>query len=49
MILSSGYSPKEFQAKMDQLGIRVFVPKPYNTHELLRSVRDMLDAAPASA
>jgi hypothetical protein len=34
---------------MDELGIRVFVPKPYNTHELLRSVRDTLDKAPVQA
>jgi signal transduction histidine kinase len=45
LILSSGYAPAGFQARMDQLGIDEFIPKPYNTHTILKSVRKILDQA----
>ncbi|MCE0483213.1 MAG: response regulator [Methylacidiphilales bacterium] len=45
VILASGYSPQEFKTQMDQLGNRAFLSKPYHAHEILQSVRRVLDAS----
>jgi len=43
IILCSGYSPKDFKKRMNDLGSDVFLAKPYNTHEILQCVRSVLD------
>lgn len=48
VILASGYSPKEFQTRMDELAPKAFLSKPYNTRDILQSVRMVLDGARAS-
>jgi len=45
VILASGYSPKEFQSRMNDLGDVDFLAKPYQTEGILRLVRKTLDAA----
>ena len=44
VILSSGYSPKEFKARMDKIGADAFLSKPYHTRDILMGVRKVLDA-----
>ena len=41
--LASGYSPQEFKVRMDDLGVEAFVSKPYNTLDILHSVRKALN------
>jgi len=43
IILASGYSPKKFQARMEDLDAGAFLAKPYHTHHILQSVRKVLD------
>lgn len=43
IILASGYSPSDFQARMDELDIGAFIPKPYNAQNILKTVRKILD------
>lgn len=43
VILASGYSPKEFKARMDKIGADGFLSKPYHTRDLLLGVRKVLD------
>jgi two-component system cell cycle sensor histidine kinase/response regulator CckA len=45
IILSSGYAPGKYQERMDALSIDTFLPKPYNTHTILKCVRKILDGA----
>jgi signal transduction histidine kinase len=42
-ILCSGYTDGSLKTKMAEEGIDGFVPKPYNTNELLQTVRAILD------
>jgi len=44
-ILCSGYSPMDFQKRIDDLGSDVFLAKPYNTEDILRCVRTVLDSS----
>ena len=43
IILSSGYSPKEFKDRIDELEIDAFFPKPYDPQSLFQSVKNILD------
>jgi len=43
IILSSGYSPKEFKERIDELEIDAFFPKPYDPQSLVQSVKTILD------
>jgi CheY-like chemotaxis protein len=42
-ILCSGYTDGSLKTKMAEEGIDGFVPKPYNTNELLQTIRNVLD------
>jgi signal transduction histidine kinase len=48
LIMSSGYSPKEFKERLEQLAAQAFLPKPYTTQSVLRCVRKILDGKPAA-
>jgi two-component system cell cycle sensor histidine kinase/response regulator CckA len=43
VILASGYSLNEQATRIMENGCRAFLQKPYNTGELSRTVRDVLD------
>ena len=43
IILCSGYTDGSLKARMADLGIEGFVPKPYNTNDLLQTIRAVLD------
>jgi DNA-binding response OmpR family regulator len=45
IILSSGFSSREFKARFDELGIEAFVPKPYNPHDILWNMRRALNGS----
>jgi PAS domain S-box-containing protein len=45
VILCTGYSRQISREKALQIGIRAFVMKPLTQHELVRTVREVLDAA----
>lgn len=47
VILASGYPPKEFKERMDELAPKAFLSKPYNTREILQSVRMVLGGSRA--
>jgi len=47
IILASGYSPKEFKGRIDELQSEAFLAKPYHTHHILKMVRKVLDGARA--
>ena len=47
VILASGYSSKEFKERLDELAPKAFLSKPYNTKDILQSVRMVLDGAVA--
>ena len=49
IILSSGFSSREFKARFDELGIEAFIPKPYNPHDILWNMRRALDRATVSS
>jgi CheY-like chemotaxis protein len=42
-ILCSGYTDGSLKTRMTEQGIDGFVPKPYNTKELLQTIRAVLD------
>jgi signal transduction histidine kinase len=42
IILSSGYSPKDFEERIDELGIDAFFPKPYDPQSLSQGVKSIL-------
>jgi two-component system cell cycle sensor histidine kinase/response regulator CckA len=42
IILSSGYSPREFKDRIGELAPNAFVPKPYNTRDVLQCIRMVL-------
>jgi len=42
IVLSSGYSYKEFRTRLDRLGIDEFLPKPCNAPTLLKGIRHAL-------
>jgi signal transduction histidine kinase len=43
VVLCSGYSSKDFQDRIDELGIDYFLSKPYTTESVLQAVRGVLD------
>jgi len=43
IILCSGYTDGSLKARMADLGVEGFVPKPYNTNDLLQTIRAVLD------
>jgi two-component system cell cycle sensor histidine kinase/response regulator CckA len=44
IILSSGFSPKDFKERIDALGVEAFLPKPYSPKKLCQQVRAVLRA-----
>jgi len=46
IILASGYPTKEFKARIYKLDPDAFLSKPYNTHDILQTVRKILDDSP---
>jgi len=48
VVLSSGYSYKEFKTRMDELDAEAFLAKPYQTHDVLQCVRKILDGSHVS-
>jgi signal transduction histidine kinase len=48
IIMSSGFSPKEFKTRFEELGIEAFIPKPYNPRDILWNMRKILDGAQVS-
>ena len=47
IIMSSGFSPKEFKTRFEELGIEAFVPKPYNPHDILWCVKRVTEGSKA--
>jgi two-component system cell cycle sensor histidine kinase/response regulator CckA len=45
IVLASGYPTKEFKSRIYKLGPDAFLSKPYNTHDILQTVRKVLDGA----
>jgi len=45
IVLASGYPTKAFRERINQLGAQAFLPKPYNTQDILRTVRRVLTEA----
>jgi len=43
IILCSGYAPKDFKERMDELEADAFFPKPYDPQSLVQSVKKILD------
>ena len=48
LILASGYPTKEFKERINALGPEVFLSKPYQTRDILQTVRRTLDGATAA-
>jgi len=42
VIMASGFSPKEFKTRFEELGVEAFVPKPYNPHDILWCMKRVL-------
>jgi CheY-like chemotaxis protein len=47
VVLASGYPTKEFKERLNELGPQAFLSKPYNTQELLQTIRRGLSGGPA--
>jgi len=47
LILASGYPTKEFKERLNALGPEAFLSKPYNTPDILQTVRKVLDGSTA--
>ena len=45
LILASGYPTKEFKERINQLGPQAFLSKPYNTNDILQTVRKALNGS----
>lgn len=45
VILASGYPTKDFKDRLNQLGPQAFLSKPYNTNDILRTVRLALNGS----
>jgi two-component system cell cycle sensor histidine kinase/response regulator CckA len=45
LVLASGYPMKEFKTRINALGAQAFLSKPYNTHDILQTVRKTLDGS----
>jgi signal transduction histidine kinase len=46
IILASGYPTGEFRERINELGAQAFLAKPYNTQDILQTVRHALDGLP---
>lgn len=46
IVLASGYPTKDFRERINQLGAQAFLSKPYNTEDVLLTVRNALDGLP---
>ena len=44
-ILASGYPMKEFKERLNQLGPQAFLSKPYNSLDILQTVRNTLNGS----
>jgi two-component system cell cycle sensor histidine kinase/response regulator CckA len=44
IVLASGYPTKEFKERLEELGPQAFLSKPYNTQDILQTVRRALNA-----
>jgi two-component system cell cycle sensor histidine kinase/response regulator CckA len=42
IIIYSGYSYQEFKGRLQTLGIRAFLPKPSNVHDIVKAIREVL-------
>jgi signal transduction histidine kinase len=42
IIVSSGYSPKDFKERIEALGVDAFLPKPYGPEKLTQCIRETL-------
>ena len=45
LILSSGYPKKEYKARLTELAPQAFLSKPYNTRDILQTVRQVLNGS----
>jgi len=45
LVLASGYPTKEFRERINALGPQAFLSKPYNTPDILQTVRKTLDGS----
>ena len=45
IVLASGYSPKEYKARINELGPEAFLAKPFQTPDILQTVRKVLDGS----
>jgi signal transduction histidine kinase len=45
VVLASGYPTKEFKERINALGPEAFLSKPYNTNDILETVRNVLDGS----
>ena len=45
VILASGYPPKEYKSRISELTPEAYLSKPYNTVDILKTVRKVLDGA----
>jgi len=45
IVLASGYPTKDFRERINQLGAQAFLAKPYNTQDILQTVRRALSDA----
>jgi len=45
LVLASGYPTKEFRERINALGPQAFLSKPYNTSDILQTVRKTLDGS----
>jgi CheY-like chemotaxis protein len=46
IVLASGYPTKDYKDRINQLGPQAFLSKPYNTQEILQTVRSALTGLP---
>jgi two-component system cell cycle sensor histidine kinase/response regulator CckA len=45
LIVASGYPTKEFKERLNQLRPQAFLSKPYNTHDILQTIRKALNGS----
>jgi signal transduction histidine kinase len=45
IVIASGYPTKEFKERLNQLGIQAFLAKPYNTQDILQTVRKAISGS----
>ena len=45
IIVASGYPTKEFKERLNELKPQAFLSKPYNTHDILQTIRKALNGS----